>query len=204
MNNAAENKIKIQVVLGSTRDGRFGDKPAQWVLDMAKKREGVEAELVDLRDYPLPYFNEPVSPAMSGGKYTNEIAAKLAKKIGEADAYIMMSPEYNHSFSAAIKNALDYVYGEWNRKPVAFVGWGGVGGARAIEHLRQVVVELQMAPMRNAVYIQWPAYLAIAGGGDAAKEAFASMESGANNLLDQLVWWAKALKAARGAAAEIK
>lgn len=146
--------ITLQVILGSTREGRFGEKPAKWVVEELKKQKEVEVELLDLRDWPLPFFNEPLSPASSDGKYTNELAAKWAEKIGEADGYIIVTPEYNNGYSAVLKNALDYVYKQWNMKPVSFVSYGGIsGGIRAVQQLRQVVIELQLVPLRQGVYI---------------------------------------------------
>jgi NAD(P)H-dependent FMN reductase len=190
--------LNIKVILGSTRQGRFGDRPAQWILGEAGKRDGVAAELLDLRDYPMPFFNEPVSPGMIKEPYADESVQKWTRKIVEGDAFIIVAPEYNHGYPAVLKNALDYVYKEWNRKPVGFVSYGGVGGARAVEQLREVVVELQMAPVRTAVHIQWPIYMMIASAPTPVKpELFEPIQNAANGMLDQLIWWARALKAAR-------
>lgn len=146
--------IKIQVILGSTRQKRVGEKPAQWIVEEVKKYSEVSVELLDLRDWQMPFFDEPVSPAMSGGVYTSALAKKWAEKIGEGDGYIIISPEYNHGYPAVLKNALDYVYKQWNNKPVAFVSYGGIaGGTRAVQQLRQVVIELQMIPVRAGVHI---------------------------------------------------
>jgi NAD(P)H-dependent FMN reductase len=192
-----DNKIKVQIILGSTRQGRFGDKFANWMYEIAKEKEGLEVELLDLRDYPLPFFDEPVSPAMSKGKYSNELAAKWAQKIGEADAYIIATPEYNHGYPAVLKNALDYVYSEWNNKPVAFISWGGVSaGTRAVQQLRQVVIELQMVPIRNGIHIPFSWNLVDADG-VIKPGAMDAQKVGADNLLNQLTWWAKILKEAR-------
>jgi NAD(P)H-dependent FMN reductase len=185
--------LKIKVIIGSTREGRFGEKPAKWIFEEAKRREGLDVELIDLRDYPLPFFNEPKSPAMNNGVYANEIAGRLAKKIGEADGYIIATPEYNHGYPAVLKNAMDFIYSEWNNKPVGFVSWGGVAGARAVEQLRQVVIELQMAPIRNAVHI--PSFWTMIDENGNLKTE--SLQKSANDFLAQLVWWAKALQAAR-------
>ena len=188
--------LKIQTILGSTRQNRFGDKPAQWIYGEAKKREGIEAELLDLRDYPLPFFNEPASPAMSKGEYSNEVAKRWVKKVGEADGYIIVTPEYNHGYPAVLKNALDYAYAEWNNKPVGFVSYGGVAGARSVEQLRQVVIELQMAPIRNSVHV--PAFWTMFDEGGALKAgAFDAFKKSADAMIEQLLWWARALKAAR-------
>ncbi len=125
----------------------MGDKIATWVM------EHIEAELLDLREYPLPFFDEPVSPSMIKEPYTNPAVVKWTQKIAEGEAFIIITPEYNHGYPAVLKNALDYVYKEWNGKKIAFVGYGSVGAARAIEQLRQVVIELQMIPLRTAVHI---------------------------------------------------
>jgi NAD(P)H-dependent FMN reductase len=152
--------LKIQVILGSTRQSRFGDKPAHYILDELSKRPDVQAELVDLRDWPLPFFDHPVSPIRA--KITEPaIVPRWAAKVGEADGFVMVTPEYNHGYSAVLKNALDWVYSEWTKKPVGFVGYGSQGGARAIEQLRQVVIELDMVPVREAVHIPIDFYLAV-------------------------------------------
>jgi NAD(P)H-dependent FMN reductase len=152
--------LTIHVILGSTRQSRFGDKPAHYVLGELEKREAVRAELVDLRDWPLPFFDHPVSPMRA--KITEPaIVAKWAAKVGEADGFVMVTPEYNHGYPAVLKNALDWVYREWTKKPVGFVGYGGMGGSRAIEQLRQVVVELDMIPIREAIHIPMEVYLAV-------------------------------------------
>ncbi|CAN5128404.1 NAD(P)H-dependent oxidoreductase [soil metagenome] len=187
------NKLKIHVIIGSTRKGRFGDKPAKWIFEEAKKRFEFDVELIDLRDYPLPFFDEAVSPSMNKGVYSNKQAAAWAKKVGEADGYIWVTPEYNHSTSAVLKNALDYAYPEWNRKPVAFVAYGSMGGARAVEHLIGIAAELQMATVRAAVYI--PAYWN-------HLDEFANLKTepfqhSAELMLEHLSWWTKTLKEGR-------
>lgn len=191
------NTIKIKIILGSTRQNRFGDKPGAWILGEAKKKEGMETELLDLRDYPLPFFDESMSPAMvKDSAYPNEITRKWAAKIQEADAFVIVTPEYNHGTSGVLKNALDYIYAEWNNKPVGFVAYGGVGGARAVEHLRGVAVELQMTPIRNAVHIPQHWNL-LDENGELKAGALEPFKGSATALLDQLLWWAKALKTAR-------
>ncbi|HVN26422.1 MAG TPA: NAD(P)H-dependent oxidoreductase [Candidatus Paceibacterota bacterium] len=193
--------IRIKVISGTTREGRFGDKPARWIADEAAKLPGVEVELLDLRDYKLPFFNEPVSPSMIKEPYANPVVQAWTRKIADGDAFIIVTAEYSHGYPAVLKNALDYVSREWNRKPVAFVSYGGVGGARSVEQLRTVVIELQMAPIRNAVHIQWPVYAAIAEADKVTPELFAPVEGMKNGMLEQLMWWANALKTARMAAA---
>lgn len=190
--------VKIKIIVGSTREGRFSEKPARWIFEEAKKKNDVDAELLDLRDYPMPFFNDPVSPSMNKGNYSNEVVAAWARKITEADAYIIVTPEYNHGYPAVLKNAMDFVYYEWNRKPIGFVSYGGVGGARSVEQLRQVAIELQMAPVRNAIHIPWQVYMTIVNEKGMVKpELFEPLKDSKDNFLNQLVWWAKALKTAR-------
>lgn len=191
--------LKIKVILGSTRPTRFGDKPAKWITAEAAKLPGVEAELLDLQEYPMPFFEEAMGPSMLGGKYANETVRKWAAKVADGDAFIMVTPEYNHSTSGVLKNALDHLFPEWNNKPVGFVAYGGVGGARAVEHLRQIAVELEMAPIRNAVHIPGNVLFPIVmGKAQWNAETEAGLQANADKMLSQLVWWAEALKAARG------
>jgi NAD(P)H-dependent FMN reductase len=191
--------LKIAVIAGSTRQGRFSDKPARWMADLAAARPGVTAELIDLRDWPLPFYDEPAGPSQLGGKYSTEIAAKWAAKVGEFDAYVIVAPEYNHGVPAVLKNALDYVFFEWANKPVGFVSYGSMGGVRSVEHLRQIAVELQMAPVRNAVHIPGAKFFPmLMGKAEWKPEADESLTEAGGKLLDQLLWWGRALKAARG------
>ena len=191
--------LKIQIILGSTRQNRFGDKPARWIYKEAKKRKEIETEFLDLRDYPLEFYDEPVPPTMLNGNYSDEMAKRWVKKVGEADAYIIVAPEYNHGYPAVLKNALDYPYSEWNNKPVGFISYGGVGGARSIQQLRQVAIQLQMAPIRNSIHI--PSFWKMLDeNGKLKPGAFNSLKESADGFFDQLIWWAKALKKARGKA----
>jgi NAD(P)H-dependent FMN reductase len=188
------SKPKIAVVIGTTRTTRFGHKPAQWIHEIASARKDLETEIVDLRDFPMPFFDEVASNAWVPSK--NEVAQRWQKKVAEFDGYIFVTAEYNRGISAVLKNALDYAYPEWNKKPAAYVGYGSVGAARAIEHLRLVSVELQMAPMRTGVHIQGADFMAVLKEGkDIA--GIPHLQQNAADLLDQLAWWAKALKAAR-------
>ncbi len=195
--------LKIKVIIGSTRQGRFSEKPANWIYEEMKKKDGVEVELLDLRDYPMPFFDEPMSPAMGGGKYSDPIVTKWAEKIKDGDAFIIVSPEYNHGYTAVLKNALDCIYPEWNKKAVGFVSWGGVGGARAVEQLRQVAVELQMSPIRNAIHIPSEVYMAVAKASSPVNpELWNPVRAGwgvdrVELFLNDLIWMAKALKMAR-------
>lgn len=191
--------IRLGIIVGSTRPNRFSEKPAQWIFEEAKKREGVEAELLDLRDWPLPFYDEPLSPSMvQDGNYPNPIAKKWAEKVSSMDGFIIVTPEYNHGYPAVLKNALDYVYKEWNNKAVGFVTYGSVGGARAVEQLRQVAVELQMASVRGSVHIPGSTLFPITMGKAEWKPLEdASLMKSADTMLTQLLWWARALKAAR-------
>jgi NAD(P)H-dependent FMN reductase len=190
-------KPHIGIVLGSTREGRFGEKPAIWIHEIAGQRTDLSFELIDLRDHPLPFFAEPMSPAWAPVK--NEAAQRWADKLATLDGLIVVTPEYNHGPSAVLKNALDYAYKEFNRKPIGFVGYGGVGAARAIEQLRLVAVELQMAPVRNAVHIGMVEFLGIWQQGKTFGD-FPHLAQAASGMLDDIAWWAKALKTSRQSA----
>jgi len=191
------------VVLGSTREARFADVPGKWIADLAAKRGDLDVEVVDLRDYPLPFFDEVASSLWAPSQ--NAVAQKWQKKVDEFDGFIFVAAEYTHGPTAVLKNALDYAYTEWNKKPAGFVGYGGVGGARAVEQLRLNAIELQMAPVRTAVHIVWADYSAIKGGQNIAE--FDHLNAAGTEMLDQLSWFAKALKKARNedaAAADAK
>ncbi len=190
--------LHIKIIVGSTREGRFSDKAAKWIAEEIKKQEGVAVEVLDLRDYEMPFFNESVSPSFKQAPFKNEAVARFTKKIEEGDAFVIVTPEYNHGTSGVLKNALDWVYQEWNNKPIAFVSYGGVGGARAVEQLRLNTIELQMAPIRNAVHIPGEQYFQVLFGQKDAKELFASLINQSEAMISQLLWWTKALKNARG------
>ncbi|MBV6749357.1 NAD(P)H-dependent oxidoreductase [Pseudomonas chlororaphis] len=184
----------IGIVIGSTREGRFGEKPAHWIHQIARQRTDLDFELIDLRDHPLPFFNEPMSPAWA--PVQNEAAQRWAAKLATLDGLVVVTPEYNHGPSAVLKNAFDYAYKEFIRKPIGFVGYGGVGAARAIEQLRLVATELQMAPVRNAVHIGMVEFLGLWQQGKQFDD-FPHLAQAATALLDDIAWWAKALKTAR-------
>lgn len=186
--------LKIGVILGSTREGRFGDKPARWFMNLAAQRTDMECELLDLRDYKMPFFNEGASNAWAPTQ--NPEGRRWQEKIATFDGYVIIAPEYNHAPPAVLKNALDYAYVEWIRKPVAFVGYGSVGAARSIEQLRLIVNELQMAPIRAAVHIQGGDFLAVAGG-QKNLDDLTYLPPLVTTMLDELAWWASALKKAR-------
>jgi NAD(P)H-dependent FMN reductase len=189
---------KIAIIIGSTRAARFADKPTQWIAEIAKARGDLDIEIVDLRDYPMPFFDEVASNAWVPS--TSEVAQAWQKKVAEFDGYIFITAEYNRSITASLKNALDYAYPEWGKKPAAYVGYGSVGGARAVEHLRLISVELQMAPIRTGVHIQGADFMAALQQGKPLSE-LTYLLPGAKDMLDNLVWWAKALKVAREATA---
>jgi NAD(P)H-dependent FMN reductase len=190
-------KLKIQVVVGSVREGRISLPVAQWVRASAGEQGALDTELVDLADWPLPMFALATPPAMGG--YKDPLQQCWAAKIGEADGYILVSPEYNHGTSAVLKNALDYLYAEWNRKPVAFVSYGNTGGARAIEQLRAIAVELRMVPIGEAVHLFGVAEKLR----DGRFEADAKDKKQLAQLFDGLTWWGKALQTARRADANV-
>jgi NAD(P)H-dependent FMN reductase len=187
----------IGIVIGSTRQGRFADKPAHWFHDLARTRTDLTFELLDLRDHPIPLFEEPMSPAWAPVK--NDAARQWAAKLASVDGLVVITAEYNHGPTAILKNAFDYAHQEFIRKPIAFVGYGGVGGARAIEQLRLVAVEMQMAPIRSAVHVGMTEFLGIWQQGKTFDD-YPHLAQTAGVLLDDLAWWARALKTARSAA----
>ena len=187
-------KVKIAVIVSTTRAARFGHKPAQWIAAIASQRDDMVVEVVDLREYPMPFFDEVASNAWVPSE--NEVAQRWQKKVGEFDGYIFVSAEYNRGVPAVLKNALDYAYPEWNNKPAAFVDYGSVGAARAIEQLRLIAIELQMAPIRTGVHIQGADFMAVWKDGKDLK-GITYLEAGVKDMLDQLVWWTRALKTAR-------
>ncbi len=191
-------KPKIAVIISTTRATRFGEKPAKWIHDIAAKRGDMSVELLDLRDYLMPFFDEVASNMWAPSK--NEVAKRWQKKVAEFDGYIFVTAEYNRGVPAVLKNALDYAYPEWNRKAAAYVGYGSVGAARSIEHLRLICVELQMAPTRTGVHIQGADFMAALMQGKDIRE-LAYLEKNSKDMLDELQWWASALMGARKGAA---
>jgi NAD(P)H-dependent FMN reductase len=185
-------------VISSTREGRFGEKPARWIRDLAAKRGDFEVELIDLRDYPMPFFQEKTSPAYAPP--ANEAARRWAARVASLDGFIFVAAEYNRGPTAVLKNALDHAYAEFNRKPAAYVGYGGVGAARAIEQLRLIAIELQMAPTRTGVHIAGADFMGLWRGGRTFEE-LPHLAQSAEAMLDELAWWTRALKTARDATA---
>lgn len=185
--------LKIAVILGSTRPGRNGAAVAEWVLKQAEGRSATY-ELVDLADHPLPHLDEATPPSM--GMYANEHTKRWAETIDGYDGFVFVTPEYNRSTSGVLKNAIDFLYKEWNNKAAAFVSYGSVGGARAIEHLRGVSGELQIADVRTqlsfSLATDFENYSVFTPG--------ALHEASAATMFDQLESWARALQPVRAAA----
>ncbi|MDB5678611.1 NADPH-dependent FMN reductase [Sphingomonas bacterium] len=185
--------LNIKVIVGSVREGRMSLPIATWVMERIAARPDFAADLLDLAAWNLPMFAEPNPPAT--GKYTGEKQREWAAAIGSADGFILVAPEYNHGMSAVLKNALDTVYAEWGRKPVAFVAHGGMGGARSVEQLREVAVALGMAPLSSAVHLQGAAKLREGKRFNAGETENRRLAT----LFDELAWWGSALRAARTA-----
>jgi NAD(P)H-dependent FMN reductase len=187
----------IAVIVGSTRQGRFGEKAARWILEHVRQRANVEARLLDLRDYPMPFFDEAVTPGRPGrAPYANEVVQRWTAQIATADGFVFVTPEYNFGPPAVLKNALDWVYPEWNRKAAAFVGYGSVSGARSVQQLRENAIELQLVPVRSWVGIPVATLMAHFKAGDVEK-GLAELGPKADAMIDDLLWWTTALKSAR-------
>ena len=183
--------IKVAIILGSTRPNRNGEAVAKWAYEVSKKRVDAEFELIDLRDYDLPLLDEPIQPAM--GQYTKPHTIKWAETIASYDAYVFVTPEYNHSIPGALKNAIDYLYKEWNNKVAGFVGYGGMGAVRAIEQLRLVMSALQIAHVRSQVslslFTDFENYQIF--------KPAPNHQKNLNQMLDQLIDWGNALRTLR-------
>jgi NAD(P)H-dependent FMN reductase len=190
--------LHIAFIVGSTRSNRFADIPTKWIASGAAARRDFQLDALDLREQNLPFFNEPTAPIYTEGRYAEPAADAWRRKIGNYDAYIATVAEYNHGPTAVLKNAIDSAYFEWNRKPIAFVGYGGVGGARAIEQLRGVAIELQMAPIKHEVNITMEPYLGIMQQGKSLGD-YPYLVQARAAMFDSIVWWGRALKAAREA-----
>jgi NAD(P)H-dependent FMN reductase len=189
----------ISVILGSTRQGRFSEKPAQWILQHLRQRKDIETRLLDLRDYPMPFFDQPMPPAMPGRPpYEHEVVKRWTAQIAASDGFVFVTPEYNYGPSAVLKNAIDWVYPEWNRKAAAFVSYGSAMGARGVQQLRQIAIELQLAPIRSSVLVPPATLWAHFQGGDVDK-GLAELNQSAIAMIDDLLWWTSTLKAARKA-----
>lgn len=189
--------LKVKIILGSTRPNRFSEKVVPWLKEGIAAHPELDAEVLDLRDYDLPFYNDPRPASMiTDGSYNSDNVKKWAEKVKEADAFIIVTPEYNHGTSAVLKNALDVVYNEWARKAVAFVSYGSAGGARAIGQLRQTIIEMHMASTRASVLIPAP-WMLLDEQGNLKEGALAAFEHSRSDMLTQLLWWGNALQAAR-------
>jgi NAD(P)H-dependent FMN reductase len=189
----------ISIIVGSTRNGRFADKPARWIYDHLAARPGIEPNLLDLRDFALPFFDNPIPPGMPGrAPYEHEVVRRWTNEVRRSDGFIFVTAEYNYGPTAVLKNAIDWVYPEWNRKAAAFVGYGASSGIRAVQQLREIAVELQLAPVRNAVLLPAAAIYAHMQGGDVAP-ILEEANAAAVKMIDDLLWWVAALKQARAA-----
>ena len=183
--------IKVAIVIGSTRPGRKAEAVARWVHDSATKRSDAEFELVDIKDFNLPLLDEPMPPAM--GQYSQPHTKAWAAKVASFDAYVFVTPEYNHGTSGALKNAIDYLYREWNNKAAGFVGYGSSGGTRAVEQLRLVMGELLVADVRAQVALS----LFTDFENFSAFKPAPSHDRSMNAMLDQVIAWGGALKTLR-------
>lgn len=183
--------LKIGVIIGSTRPGRVSTKIADWFKESVKDRSDLEFEYIDLADVNLPFFDEPVSPAYRDD--TPEVAKQWAEKIDGLDGFVVITAEYNHGPTAVLKNALDYLYKEWARKPIAFVGYGSAGGTRAVEQLRTIAIELQMAPIRHQVVLNIFEYF----NEDGSLNIPVGQKGSLDATLNDLAWWTNALQQAR-------
>jgi NAD(P)H-dependent FMN reductase len=183
--------IRIAIIIGSTRPGRNGEAVAKWVYEIAQKRSDAEFELVDIKDFNLPLLDEPVPPSL--GQYSKEHTKVWAAKVDSFDAYVFVTPEYNHGTSAALKNAIDFLFAEWNNKAAGFVSYGGAGGARAVEQLRLVVAEVQIATVRNQVLLSMFTDFE----NFSVFKPAPQQDQSVNAMLDQVIAWGGALKTLR-------
>ena len=183
--------IRIAIIIGSTRPGRKGEAVAKWVYEIAQKRSDAEFELVDVKDFNLPLLDEPVPPSL--GQYAKEHTKVWAAKVDSFDAYVFVTPEYNHGTSGALKNAIDFLYKEWNNKAAGFVGYGGASGTRAVENLRLVMGELQVADVKAQVglslYTDFENFSVF--------KPAPQQEKSVNAMFDQVIAWGGALKTLR-------
>src|SRR4030088_1533753 len=190
----------ISVIVGSTRQGRFSEKPAQWILQHLQKRDGIEAKLLALRDFSMPFFDQALTPAMPGrAPYEHEVVKRWTAAIAASDGFVFVTPEYNYGPSAVLKNAIDWVYPEWNRKAVGFVSYGSAMGARGVQQLRLTAIEVQLAPIRSSVLIPVATLWAHYQGGD-VDAGLPELAAPAGAMIDDLMWWSTALKRARASA----
>jgi NAD(P)H-dependent FMN reductase len=180
--------LRIAIIIGSTRPGRVGEAIARWTYDIARQRNDAEYELVDLVDFKLPLLDEPFPATMK--QYEKEHTKKWSEKISTFDAYVFVAPEYNHSISGALKNAIDFLYREWNNKAAGFVSYGGNGGVRAVEHLRLVMAELKVIAVREQVLLS----LITDFENFQVLKSPARHEKKLHTMLDQVILWGNFLK----------
>lgn len=183
--------LKIGIIIGSTRPGRNAEAVAKWVYELASKRNDAEVELVDIKDYDLPLLDEAIPPSL--GQYSKSHTKAWAEKIKSLDAFIFVTPEYNHAPSASLKNAIDFLYTEWNNKAAGFVSYGSAGGVRAVEQLRLIMGELQVADVRTQVALS----LFTDFENFSIFKPSPVHEKTLNTMLDQLITWGIALKSVR-------
>ena len=183
--------LRIAIIIGSTRPGRNGEAVGKWVYEIAQKRTDSEFELVDIKDFDLPLLDEPMSPIM--GQYSKPHTKAWAARIGSFDGYVFVTPEYNHGVPGALKNAIDFLFREWNDKAAGFVSYGGAGGARAVEQLRLVLAEVQMATVRNQVLLSMFNDFE----NFSVFKPDSRHEKSVNEMLDQVIAWGGALKTLR-------
>lgn len=186
--------MKILVILVSIREKRMGEKVAKWVMQTTTQFPEASFELIDLKNWPIPYFTYPTSAVEINGNYDTELEKAWSKKVSEADGFLIVTPEYNHSYPAQLKSAIDLLYNEWNNKAMSFVSYGGgAGGARAVEQLRLIASELQIATPRSAVNIKavWQAF------DEQDKLMDSSYEKSLQTTIQQLLLWTKAMKTLR-------
>ena len=193
------SNLNIGIVISSTRDARVGRSAAEYIYSIASKRDDVNFEIIDLQDYPLPIFNE-AAPNGTVLEVNDPIGKQWKAKIESLDGYIFVVAEYNGGIPGVLKNALDYTFTEWMRKPAAYFAYGSLGGARAVQQLRLTCIDLHMAPLRNAVYLQGADFFSVMFGEKQIGE-FSYLEPLTNDMLDHLGWWTKTLKERRQKAA---
>ncbi len=193
---------RIGIIIGSTRPTRFGDIPARWIKEKADATGAFETEIVDLRDHPLPFFDDVASNAWAPTQH--ESVREWQEKVASFDGYIFIVAEYNRSITAALKNAIDSAYVDWNRKAFGAVAYGSMGGARALEHLRSIGIELQMAATRSAVHVAGGDFFKVHpgfGGSGNLDDIEESIGASTTAMLDELAWWVDATRSARADAA---
>jgi len=188
--------MHVAVITGTTREGRFSERVARWVVGHLGQRPGWEVEEIDLIDHQLPYF-DGMSPMRTPRQYPDDAVRRVGEAIDRADGFVVLAAEYNHGYPAVLKNMIDWTWIEWRRKPMTFVGWGNVGGARAVEQLRLVAVELEVAPLRHAVHILPEVLIAARSASPDDLSIFEPLTPRLDLLADDLDWWMQALTPAR-------